>query len=269
MSVSVNGSTNQVGMGNNWFQNMQTVSSRERKTMSALSSKDDNGVKVSISQEGIESYRKRIQENGVQPAYENIMEKKRILTEQSENAIFENEYESELVQKADELKGQRENSGTYSLSDKVEDYVKAYGNLYDEIVQGYKEGTRERYVTDENSETGFRKVTMEEELNRLDREYRNTVDLQSALAENAKKAAAALKDTAEKLAGIKGAGATFADAYKKLEAEGYTSQENVGQKMVTLAQAWKDAYQVSGSKDSGMKKVLDMLNDMFHINREL
>lgn len=268
MSLNVNGSTSQVNTGNNWFQNMKTANSKEQKTMNALSPKGDNAVKISISQEGIESYRKKLQECGVQSADGNIMEKKHTLIEQSKNAIFDNQYENELAQKASELKGQRENNGTYSLSNKVEDYVKAYGSLYDEIVQGYKDGARERYVADENSETGFRKMTMEEELNNLDKAFQKTADTAGELAENTKNAAAAFKDTAEKLAKIKGAKSSFADAYKNLETEGYTSQENIGQKMVTLAQAWKDAYQVSASKDSGMEKVLSMLNDMFRISNE-
>lgn len=265
MSLSINGNTSQVSTGNNWFENMKSVNSKERKTMNTASSKDDHAVKISISQEGMEISRKKLQERGIQSADGNIMEKKHALIEQSKNAIFDNQYESELTQKAGELKEQRESSGTYSLSNKMEDEVKAYGNLYDEIVQGYKDGTRVRYVADENSETGFRKMTMEEELSSLDKAFQKRSDMADKLAENAKNAAAAFKDTAEKLAKIKGAKTSFADAYKNLEAGGYTSQENVGQKMVTLAQAWKNAYQVSGSKEVGMEKVLSMLNDMFHI----
>ena len=100
MSVNVNGSTSQVSTGNNWFQNMKTANSKEQKTMSSLSSKDDNAVKISISQEGIESYRKKFNESGVQSADGNIMEKKQTLIKQSKNAIFDNQYESELDQKA-------------------------------------------------------------------------------------------------------------------------------------------------------------------------
>lgn len=268
MSVNVNGSASQVSTGNNWFRNMKTVNSKEQKTMSALLPKDDSVVKISISQEGIENYRKKIQENGVQSTDENIMEKKHTLIEQAKNAIFDNQYESELAKKAGELKGQHENNGTYSLSNKMEDYVKAYGDIYDEIVQGYKNGTRERYVADENSATGFRKMTMEEELNGLNKAFQKKADTENELAENAKKAAAAFKDTAEKLAKIKGAKNSFASAYNNLETEGYTSQENVGQKMITLAQAWKNVYHVSDSKDSGMEKVLSMLNDMFYNSKE-
>lgn len=64
MSVSINGSTSQIGIGNNWFQNMKTTNSQEQKTMSTLSSKEGNAVKLSISQEGIESCRKKLQESG-------------------------------------------------------------------------------------------------------------------------------------------------------------------------------------------------------------
>ena len=56
-------------------------------------------------------------------------------------------------------------------ADRAADYVRAYGNLYDEIVQGYKDGTAQRYVEDENSETGFRKMTLDEELAGLDKAF--------------------------------------------------------------------------------------------------
>lgn len=133
-------------------------------------------------------------------------------------------------------------------------------------MQGYKNGTRERYIEDENSETGFRKMTMEEELNSLDKAFQKTADKETILAENQKKAASAFKNTAQKLSKYKGVKTSFADAYKKLEEKGVTSQENVGQKMVTLAKAWKNTYQISGSNDNGIQKVLSMLSDMFPIN---
>ena len=269
MSVSITGDTSRVSTEYNWFQNTKAANSQEQGKTSELPPKDNNAVKISISQEGIENYRKKLHESGGQAAGKNVIEKKHALIKQAKNAIFANQYENELAQKAGELKEQRESGGTYSLSNKVEDYVKAYGNLYDEIVQGYKNGTRERYVEDENSETGFRKMTMEEELSGLDKAFQKRADTETELAENAKKAAAAFKDTAEKLAKIKGSKTSFADAYKNLETNGYTSQENVGQKMITLAQIWKNAYHVSDSKDSGMEKVLSMLNDMFHINKDV
>ena len=52
-------------------------------------------------------------------------------------------------------------------------YVKAYAELYDEIVKGYENGTREIYVAAEN---GPRKLTKDEELSNLDAAYKKTVD---------------------------------------------------------------------------------------------
>ena len=43
---------------------------------------------------------------------------------------------------------------------------------------------------------------------------------------------------------------------------------DVPQKLMALAQAWKDAYKVSGSKEGGMEKVLSMLDGMFGIKNE-
>ena len=56
---------------------------------------------------------------------------------------------------------------------------------------------------------------------------------------------------------------SFSDFGKKPQAE-----ETAGQKMKKLAQAWKDAYKTSGSKESGMEKVLSMLSSMFGISKE-
>lgn len=54
-------------------------------------------------------------------------------------------------------------------------HAEAYANLYDEIVQGYENGTRQINVIDENSEQGYRTLTMEEELSALDAAYEKNV----------------------------------------------------------------------------------------------
>ena len=68
----------------------------------------------------------------------------------------------------------------YSTSDAVSNMLKAYASLYDEIVKGYEAGTRETYVEDKNSEDGYRKLTMEEELAELDKAYEDYVDKYAA-----------------------------------------------------------------------------------------
>lgn len=264
MSVNIDGNINQINTENSWFQNWKNGNSQE-KEKDTLQPKTENAVKITFSRDGMESYRKKLQESGKNEENGKVIVKPAAL-KQASKAIFENHYNCELTKEVEKLKEQRISGSTYSLSNKAEDYVRAYGNLYDEIVQSYQNGTREIYVEDKNSETGFRKLTMEEELSSLDKAFQQAADREDAFVKNAQRAASAFKQTAEKLSKYKDVKTGFADAYKKLEAQGITEQENFGQKIVTLAQTWKDSYKASASKHNSMEKVLSIMNDMFHIN---
>ena len=158
----------------------------------------------------------------------------------------------------EKLQGQRAGSA-YGIADQMEDSVRAYGNLYDEIVQGYQNGTRERYVEDENSETGFRKMTMEEELSRLDRAFQKMADRADARE---------MIEGEFKRLRTEGGKGLSTNASKKPQGTDGDAPETAGQKMKRLAQAWTEAYKTSGSKESGMEKVLSMLNGMFGIHKE-
>ena len=245
MSMKVNGSTQQAGT--EWFQNMKTQK-LTGKAAEARLPKADRAVNVTISREGLESL-----QNGGKA----MGQKESII--QASKSIGAN-YGYRLSEEAGKLKGQRDNGAAYSLSDRAADYVKAYGNLYDEIVQGYKDGTIERYVEDETSETGFRRMTMEEELTDLDKAFQKAADK----AEMDAKASRILDGYKERLSKLKSGQKLSADS-DKTEAV----QENISQKLATLAQAWKDAYKVSGSKEGSMEKVLSMLDNMFGIKNEV
>ena len=244
MSMNVNGSTQQAGT--EWFQNMKTQKPNGKAAEARLP-KADRAVNVTISREGLES----LQNGG------KAMGQKESIIQASKSIGAS--YGYRLSEEAGKLKGQRDNGAAYSLSDRAADYVKAYGNLYDEIVQGYKDGTIERYVEDETSETGFRRMTMEEELADLDKAFQSMADK----AEVDAKASRILDGYKEKLSKLKSGQKLSADA-DKVKAV----QENISQKLVTLAQAWKDGYKVSGSKEGGMEKVLSMLDNMFGIKNE-
>lgn len=244
MSMKVNGSTQQAGT--EWFQNMKTQKPNGKAAEARLP-KADRAVNVTISREGLESL-----QNGGKA----MGQKESII--QASKSIGAN-YGYRLSEEAGKLKGQRDNGAAYSLSDRAADYVKAYGNLYDEIVQGYKDGTIERYVEDETSETGFRRMTMEEELADLDKAFQKAADK----AEMDAKASRILDGYKERLSKLKSGQKLSADS-DKTEAV----QENISQKLATLAQTWKDAYKVSGSKEGGMEKVLSMLDNMFGIKNE-
>ena len=98
------------------------------------------------------------------------------------------------------------------------------------------------------SETGFRKMTLEEELADLDRAFGRMAD------------GAGVKEMIsgefKRLSSKAGSRQTaFADTNKKPQG-------------TDVPQVWKDAYKVSGSKEGGMEKVLSMLDGMFGIKNE-
>lgn len=63
-----------------------------------------------------------------------------------------------------------------SAEEKAERILNAYKSLYDEIVSGYDEGTRIRFVEDETAEDGYRQISKEEELSILQNEFQNFVE---------------------------------------------------------------------------------------------
>ena len=102
-------------------------------------------VKLSISNEGLEYYRNRIQQSG-QEKYDDVVQRKELLASKK---ISDIDYSYEIQKKA------------------------AQQNQNVDTGKGYENGTREIYVADEN---GPRKLTKDEELSNLDAAYKKTVD---------------------------------------------------------------------------------------------
>ena len=128
-------------------------------------------VKLSISNEGMEYYRNRIQQNG-QETYDDVLRRRELLKGEK---IRDIDYSYEISKRAVEWNKEAANAGRNALTiaERADGYVAAYKELYDEIVQGYESGTREIYVADEK---GTHKLTKEEELGNLDAAYKKTVD---------------------------------------------------------------------------------------------
>lgn len=247
---------------NNWLQNTKTDNTKKNSAKNVSSDSGSQTI-VTISKESRDSYRKQIQESGTQKTtYEDIIKTRNSIKEASKS--IQVNYNYQLAKEAGAFREQRENGGTYSISNRAEDYVKAYGNMYDQIVKGYKDGTIERYVEDKNSETGYRKLTMEEELSKLDEAYQKASELADIFAENAKKAAPAFNDMAEKMSKIN---SSIANSYKK-QAQTDDIPDNIGQKMMTVAQKWKDAYNISGSKTSSMESIMSIIKNTLYIGKK-
>lgn len=263
MSININNNTNQVNTESNIF-NGKNKASTKKIAQKNISSNSVNQTIVTISKESRDSYRKQVQEGNTQKTtYENIKKIRSSIKEASKS--IQTDYNYQLAKETSILKEQRKNNGTYNVSNRAEDYVKAYGNLYDQIVKGYKNGTIEHYVEDKNSETGYRKLTMEEELSKLDEAYKKASELVDIFAENAKKAAPAFRNMAEKMSKIN---SSIANSYKN-KSQTDDIPDNIGTKMITVAQKWKDTYRVYGSKTNSMESITSMIKNTLYINKNL
>ena len=225
MSMNINNNANEININKNLFNNKNNVNSNNEVKKNS-SYNINNQTIITISKESRDSYRKKIQEIGNEKkTYEDIIKTRKSIKEASKSILTDFGYE--LSKEANRLQEQRGNNNTYSLSNKVEDYVKAYGNIYDEIVQGYKA-------------------------------YQKQANMMDIFAENAKKAASAFSNAAEKLSKIN---PFIANNYRN-QAQIKDIPENIGQNMINIAQKWKDSYILSNSKDSSMEDILSIINNL-------
>ena len=214
---------------------------RERKLVSdTLPTVDNQPVKVSISEEGFRSYRDSIK-NG--QSFEEVQAQRKRLLEG--NLSPDMNYKFNLSSKVNSLnEADREASGAKYLSneEKLDNIMEAYASLYEEIVQGYENGTRVINVADENSENGYRTLTMQEELDDLDRAYESVVNGTVAIMEQSEKFSMAFDKYYAKLQSIGAGRAELANAYADRKDRVEMVPENVVEKMISERDAWKIAY---------------------------
>ena len=98
--------------------------------------------------------------------------------EVSNNHIM-TDYSHEFASRMPSIYGDKDSNGEYSIynvfsvTDTANNMLNVYASIYDEIVKGYENGTRETYIEDKNAEGGYRKLTMEEELDELNKAYKD------------------------------------------------------------------------------------------------
>ena len=61
--------------------------------------------------------------------------------------------------------------GKVTIEEKEDILMKSFRNIADEIVAGHDNGTRVRFIEDQNSEDGYRKLSKDEELDILQQEF--------------------------------------------------------------------------------------------------
>ena len=208
----------------------------------------ENPVKVSISQEGID--RSRIQQNG-QETFESVMQRREML---KKTRVMN--YGYDLSMKAVELNEAASENGTKALSvaDRANGYISAYASMYDEIVKGYENGTREIYVEDE---FGIHRLTKEEELKALDEAYKREVDDFVAMEKANEQAYAIVTEAVKKIASIKsGSGASVSETDNSKAMEQHKVPENLNGKMLSAADIFKQNYAAFNPDTDSLSQIL-------------
>lgn len=198
----------------------------------------DQPVKLSISNEGQESYRKSINKD-VQETSDIIFQQREKLKNEKISFV---DYGYEMSKKAAQLNKDAANvkSSGLSITDRADGYVAAYAALYDEIVQGYENGTREIYVADKN---GTHRLTKDEELSALDAAYTKTVDDFVAMERTNQHARGIISEEMEKISKISSRATSASNLLKEQNArETETVSENLNEKMYNAINLFKDKY---------------------------
>ncbi|MDE7130963.1 MAG: hypothetical protein K2O65_04075 [Lachnospiraceae bacterium] len=219
MAISGIGSSyNQIGAATNYVQEKTTVKNAGKKMA-------EQPVSLSISDEGKEHYRNSIQQ-GRQESYDAMLQRREQLKNEKISLV---DYGYEISKRVANAAGAGES--VLSTAGKADGYVKAYAKLYDEIVQGYEDGTREIYVAGED---GPRKITKDEELDALDAAYKKTVDSFVTMEQTNQCARTIIGEEAEKIAKISRRETKAVDFLKEQKARGTDKvPEKLNEKMLS------------------------------------
>ncbi|MEY8338368.1 hypothetical protein AALB16_10155 [Lachnospiraceae bacterium 62-35] len=228
-------------------------------------------VRVTVSQEAYDNFRKSMEEKEQPPSVEEIKAEVERTNHMMESTIWSyNFWLSSDVAKLNEA--DRERSGTLSWQNRAENIMEAYTKIYDEIVQGYKDGTREKFI---RSEDGYElhKLTMEEELARLDKAYESQIEWMELDIAREPETLAMLdrieqsrQEWAEKL-GYEIERRVSEEDLKMRYEDWKQMPKDIGKKMITIRDNWKNAY-TNLSKGAEWKNVVSMINEMFETDEK-
>lgn len=199
----------------------------------------EQSVTLSISDEGREYYRNNFQQNG-QETYNDVFERREQLKNEKISLV---DYGYEIQKRAaQQNKNADTGRSTLSTTDKANNYVTAYAELYDEIVQGYENGTREIYVADES---GTHKLTKDEELDALDAAYKKTVDNFVTMEKTNQHAREIIGEEMEKISKITSRSALTATYLEEQKSRGTDEiSENLNEKMYNAVTSFKEKYAI-------------------------
>ena len=129
---------------------------------------------------------------------------------------------------------------------RMEEMAKTYTSLYDEIVQGYENGTRQIHVSDPDSEKGHRTLTMEEELDALDQAYKKAVHAREEIGRQQPAFQKALEDYRSKLEKIDSKRADrVGDELKRMDDPAQRTPSGLAEQMIAAKNTWREQYRAN------------------------
>ena len=148
--------------------------------------------------------------------------------------------------------------GYHSIEEKGSALVEAYASAYDEIVQVYADGTRNVYVEDETTESGYRKMTVKEEISGLDAAYQKYVSGFEARIHQAVDASKAFDKYMAKLSKIDIHRAEMATKAKEIfdNMSEEDVLENISDSMLEAKQNFLDLYLKNNSRGVNLREML-------------
>ncbi|EOS28114.1 hypothetical protein C804_03818 [Lachnospiraceae bacterium A4] len=209
----------------------------------------ESPVKVSISNEGLE--RSSSLQQNKEETYESMMQRREML---KKTRVMS--YGYDLSMKAVEFNDAASENGakTLSVTDRANGYISAYASMYDEIVRGYENGTREIYVEDE---FGMHRLTKEEELKALEEAYKREVDDFVTMEKANEQAYAIVSQEMIKIASVSArSGVAVSEANDSKAMEQHKVPENLNGKMLSAADIFKQNYAAFNPDTDSLSQVL-------------
>lgn len=267
----------------------QEKTAEKKQTVNELlESMGSPAVKVTVSKEGMDAYRSMVADMGEPAEMMSVEEVKNssIRLEQlygslgtsrqyfaTEEEVLEGKDQTKNIVSlwfSKEVSSLRESQGSNTWKDKATRLAQAYVTLYNEITEGYQNGTREVRVVEKGATVadlaqgrGYHVLTMEEELAELDALYEEKVTWLEKRAEEWPKQFEILRRIDESRSRMPGREKYYTEEkVKELEDDYKTVPRDLAQRMITVRDIWKNS-RLNLSKNQAWENVVDIINTMF------
>lgn len=248
MPMNINGNSERLSATADRIKNLR-VDKLPQKEKTDSTPGEDKAVELLISKEGIKSYK------------DSIIKKE--LEALGNTGVILTDYKMVIGSRLPSTYGEKNENGEYeciyqSIEDKADSLLKVYAEIYDEIQKGHEAGTREIYVEDKTSETGYRKLTKEEEIAKLDEAYQVYVNQfeRNNDRDIIEKLAAYVKKVSRLSSGRAGLAGKAGDELEKRKAELDKLPENFGKNLIAASKLFTEQYNL---QKPGTVNITDLL----------